>query len=54
MQLGAEGEGGVPETGFGGVGEVGTGVGEEDEGHFDFFGRDVEGLIVWMEGDELG
>ncbi len=33
MQLGRGGEGGQAEARFGGVLEVGAGVGEEDEGH---------------------
>ena len=33
MELGRGGQGGEPETGFGGVLQVGAGVGEEDEGH---------------------
>ena len=33
VELGRGGEGGEAEAGFGGVLEVGAGVGEEDEGH---------------------
>lgn len=44
MQLGRGGQGGQAEARFGGVLEVGAGVGEEDEGHGCGDGLEMFGL----------
>lgn len=52
MELGGWGEGGEAEAGFGGVLEVGAGVGEEDEGHlfFSFFLLFLGFVCFWLLG----